>query len=910
MSQEPTAAERQRIAFDLLKNEARTAHREGDGLRVIHLCETCLQEVARLVKSEKLTLHLTELQWAFIFQLYWLLHTTPLGLVRDVLRQIPKRDEADQRIFTTLETYFFLIEQPLLGGDQTFERLTAIAPSSFGDDFQPESAELVTHLIELAWFNLVSDDRWRNMAAEWSEKGPDWVKKVIGPVEERLMLQTRLTVPSKRHPPFSADAATSLRKISDLAELWVLQLNGQNELLLARIKQLSPRLSPDAYQWRLMADFWHMNRLFGGGDSQSVWLARRRQMTTKFPVLFFHDRRELRIRELLGEVYRRRGPGSAHQRWGILQLAMLHELAALRIWDFGMWREAVQAQSEALLEASQWMDAMPELTAQGLVAGVRAIAIQSPEKDFLVQSAVQHLEFASEQVLQSLTEDLLWTYPTQGHTAAELFEVVSDLVPAASWVELAEWTVGYAVRSRSGHQWGSKINPLEHWIDIVPSLEATSDAWKILAPEVISLGRISHCWRGKDRQLIYSWLAWAPIVLARDLGQALVDVTATDLGDSFFRAQLICSVEGDRTELGKSFSTELFLQARLPEERLLLAQHLNDPSVAGLTNEVHERSARAIRNALQTAAPAADAQTFSFGTFVPGLNVLKKWHGSEDLVRELITTINSPNVLQDWLPWLLSTLQILVADGPASFSEIVKPELGNWAKKLPRGRTIVGDVQGPFSIIQSKGVSAGDVSGMLGWLCLQVLRQLKSSAHDEVKAWLKQTVLNGDVEPMGVAFYVSVLLASQLSEDAISPVLATADAVLLTLRTRMSDSLEARSTLADALWYIAGITRRQTSEFVDWQSPIGTLVLAWLIQLLRDYAPILARAPHPRVRAAFAAVLWNLSQWSALSEILVSSAEQLKRDQRARVRFEAYGGWKEKRKNSTEQANQSIDSTT
>ena len=44
-------------------------------------------------------------------------------------------------------------------------------------------------------------------------------------------------------------------------------------------------------------------------------------------------------------------------------------------------------------------------------------------------------------------------------------------------------------------------------------------------------------------------------------------------------------------------------------------------------------------SSLQTAAPSADAKGFSFGTFVPGLNVLKNWDGSEDLVRELIATI-------------------------------------------------------------------------------------------------------------------------------------------------------------------------------------------------------------------------------------------------------------------------------
>src|SRR6266566_914838 len=99
MAIEPTTQERQQRGFEFLRDEARAAHTEGDGLRVAHLCETALQEVGRLVNRNQLLVPLPELVWAFSFQLFWLTSQTSVLLSRDTLNKIPRRNELDERVF-------------------------------------------------------------------------------------------------------------------------------------------------------------------------------------------------------------------------------------------------------------------------------------------------------------------------------------------------------------------------------------------------------------------------------------------------------------------------------------------------------------------------------------------------------------------------------------------------------------------------------------------------------------------------------------------------------------------------------------------------------------------------------------------------------------------------------------------
>src|SRR5437879_4452817 len=126
------------------------------------------------------------------------------------------------------------------------------------------------------------------------------MKDLLSLIQVRLEAQTRLTCPDRTHAPLGEESANQLRGIAPIAELWLLQLCGRWKAVVERIQEFSPRLRSDAYDWRLFADFWHTGlflseRQTRGEDSQGVWLARRRTLTTDYPLLVFQDQRELRI---------------------------------------------------------------------------------------------------------------------------------------------------------------------------------------------------------------------------------------------------------------------------------------------------------------------------------------------------------------------------------------------------------------------------------------------------------------------------------------------------------------------------------------------------------------------------------------------------------------------------------------
>jgi CRISPR/Cas system-associated endoribonuclease Cas2 len=896
MSLEPSPNERQKQAFDLLRNEARVSHREGDGLRVTNLCETALQEIDRLAAEKRLLITIDDVKWAFVFQFYWLTHQRTVHSTRESLKKIPTSNDPDRKVVELIQSYSFFVEQPLMGADAAFERLKSLPLDALGE-ITPESAELARHLLELSWYHLVADDRWHQIAPLFTDKGPAWTRDLLEPVQRRLQVQTQLTVPSEKKPPLAATAASGLREVSELAELWLLHLHGKAIEIADRIKELTPHQNPDDYKWRLISDFWHTNPLekVGGGDTQGVWLARRRQLSTKFPLLIFHDRRELRIRELLAEVYQRNEEGSASQRWEVLQLAMLHELAALRLWDFGMWREAARAQSETLLEAARWMHSQPGWTAQGLVTGVRAISLPSADKNPFVRAAIDQLEFASDEVLQNLGGDLFSTYPRQKHTASELLDHIGDLVPPNLWPQFTQWTVDYARDASQNLTGGFKLNTLKPWPAILPLVDNESSIWMTLLPEVNRLGQIQHCWRGDERRLFWAYMNFAPLEQVALLGKTIASVASPDLAESFFRADLIAGVESDRPELGKSLTRELFTKATLPEERLLLARHLEDDKAATIETEVRGRTIEAIERMVEQAVPAEGAAQFSFGAFIPGLSILENWRDEhEPLLRRLIGAVDSPRVFRNWIPALLNTIQTFVAKGPAPFAELTLASVKGWAKNLPLGQKGPGEIHGPFSVIQARGIESGQVAESLGSVCIQLLRRLPGHSETTVWEWIQKTLFAGELDPLPIALYVSLILAIRRPAETDLPELATADAILLTLRVRAGDSVQAARALAEALLYVADLLKEpEDSDLIQWNSPAGVVTAKWLITFLESNASIFSSHPDRDLRSAFAFTLWQLSHWQNFHASLAARLRQLETDRRARVRLSAIGGARE-----------------
>jgi hypothetical protein len=898
-STEPTALERQRIAFAYLREHAVNAHVAGDGLLANLLSHNGIDRVLRLAAQKRLLLPISELAWMPILAMYWLVNPTARYVVQEWLGKFLTLDTSDAAVVEWLKLHNYLIEQPLLSQDDLSSRMLALPWPPFFAAHSPEGETLITHLVELAWFHAPAGDGWKQVVEAWKNQAPEWTRSFLVAVEDRLLAQTKLTAPTKTAPIYSESAAETVRPCSPFAELWLLHLHGRSTQVCSVVERLTPRISPDSHDWRVLGDFMHFDgALLERDESQSVHLARRRRLSADTPLLIFHDSRENRIDDALLELFRIRSESKASNRWEIFTLAMLHELSALRLWDYGMWVQAIKAQAETTLEAMQWTDGSPGLSAHGLVLAVRGFVAKDPNKDYLTRRAIDTLEFAAPEVLDKLAADLLATYPRQKRGAADLLDDLTDLLPSAAWPELAAWTVSYARESAESRTQGWTMAPISHWLRALPVLAIDSPVWTILQPETVKTARISHCWQsGEAATFLQYWLVFAPASLAREVGAVIAEHPETDAGSCVARAELLIDLEETHPEFRGVFTRGLLSTAHSATESLLLARHLEEPDLTAHELAFRNGMSQVMRDTIDKATASPEVNQHSFGA-PRGIHLVTSWlPEDEPLLRDLIAAIDSPNVLGDYLPWLIQALQLLVANGPVEFASIVQPAVARWTNHVPTGRSIFGHQSGPFSTVHFSSNPAEDVGLILGWLAFQLPRRLGTAAHENVLTWVRQMLLLSGIKPLEMAVYGSAVVALQANESASNEALSLFETAIISLWARSGESYEAASSLASALRRLSNVVGSETSDILPERSEAAIRVRR-LAPALTRFLPYFARSPRASLRAAVASLLWQLQRQGEHVASLSQLLETLKNDNRARVRFEASGGWTARRNKS------------
>jgi len=897
---EPTALQRQQMAFAYLRQHAVNAHVAGDGLLANLLSHSGLDRATRLAAEGNLLLSLGELAWMPILALYWLVNPSARYAVDDWLQKVSARDDSDKGIVEWLKLYGYLIEQPLFSEAGLFSRIAALPWPPFLSTHSPEGETLVTHFIELTWFRAPTDQGWKQVADTWKTRGPEWTRMFLTQTADRLAAQTRLTAPSKSSPLYPESAAEGLHAQSPFAELWLLHLHGRSAQVYSAVERLTPRISPDSHDWRVLGDFMHFDGfLIQRDESQNVHLARRRRLSADTPLLIFHDSREQRIDEASLELFRARSQSNASQRWEIFTLAMLHELSALRLWDYGMWVQAVRAQSQTTLESMQWTDASPGLSAHGLILAVRAFAAKDPEKDYLMRRAIDVLEFAPRPVLDQLADGFLSTYPRQKRGAADLLTNLIDLFSPDAWPGLAQWTVAYARESEQSRTQGWTIAPASHWFRALPALPLDSPVWSVLQTEALSMARSGHCWQsGKSASFLEYWVILAPSSLAREVGAVLSEHPETHSSLCLRRTHLLIDLEQAHPELHSSFTREVLQRARSANEGLLLARHLKEADVPEREREHRQRISQAIRETILLATPSPTVNQHAFGV-AEGIHLVESWlPDDEPLLQELIAAVDSPNVLSDYLPWLIETIQLMVGEGPVEFAHIVQPAVARWTTNTPTGRSIFGQQSGPFSTMQFSSNQSDKIALMLGWLAFQLPRKLGAAAHQNVLTWVRQMLLLRGVRPLEMAIYGSAVVALQAEGNASAEALSLFETAMISLWARSSDIVEAGASLASALRLLSNIIGSETSDLLPTAAEIPARIQR-LTPTLTRFLPQFAKSPRASLRAAVAALLSQLRNRIDLQAPLAELLDKLKSDNRARVRFEANGGWMTRRKLSS-----------
>jgi hypothetical protein len=224
-----------------------------------------------------------------------------------------------------------------------------------------------------------------------------------------------------------------------------------------------------------------------------------------------------------------------------------------------------------------------------------------------------------------------------------------------------------------------------------------------------------------------------------------------------------------------------------------------------------------------------------------------------------------------------------VANGPVEFAKLVQQHVTAWAENKPLGRAS-SRTDGPFSTFHVNMNDADQVAFSLGWLAFQLPRKLGPDAHGDVLKWARQMLLSEGVKPLEMVIYGTATVAVQMATDRSAEPLSLLQTAIISLWGRIA-SADAAESLAGALSLLAGLL----STWVPGDP--SSFGLQQLVQILERFLERFVKAPNASIRSSAAKLLWQLEQCPTEAKVVTELLAVLRRDNRARVRFEAQGGW-------------------
>ena len=645
---------------------------------------------------------------------------------------------------------------------------------------------------------------------------------------------------------------------------------------------------PESYAARLLFDFHHRNRFFGDfGEPQVIGLTRRRLFNESSPILTFTDAREALLSKTISRLHRLNQVGEAYTRFHGFRLSMLCEVAALQLWDWAAWRESIEAQAEANLERCKWDASRPEVPAHAVRLTVQGVAYKRKDKDSLVRNAFDQLEFVPEPVLAQLVESLLNGYPIQMRNAYEALEDIGDLIPERLWPLTARWCIGYADQMRKGLRFGPST-PLQFWDQILPFVPNESEFWDLLLPEMVTLAANPFTWLSDGKALLWEWLLHAPLPEAKAVGEVLL-ATQTDDGNALDeRRHLLLTTEKERKEFSGSFWRILMNAAQSDLARLDFVHFAPDFEAAKIRAAAKPSVVQQLKASIIQATPSHKTAPLLFTGMSNGPLFNIEWdEGDLPLAIDLVSAIDSPQVLAHSIPDLLACLQSLVYVGPVSIAEAIFERYRAWLASPPIGRAVRGSAGGPFSVFHFLDDNCAQLQKALGWLSLQMSKKLGVRADTAIVQWLQRSALNPQPAAIPIMFNLGTQIALRTDGPGQAELLAMCQNMLLELWSRRTFDAEAQEYLAQALRSLGQFLREDVSLHPAWKPATGQKAVQQLVSMLPDLLIHFGRSSHGTVRAAVAALLTSLKKWQPLSESLEQMLTALAQDNRASVRFAA-----------------------
>jgi hypothetical protein len=521
--------ERRRLALNYLRHRMIEAHVRGDGSTVNHLCAIALEHLRKWRSEETCLISLGDYWWAIAMSCYWLVDEYMLRYCEECLSKARAKDEVEQELARILNAVVNLIKEPLYEAPNIQDDLWKAELRWLSDENQTEGITLLVFAIELLWRHRLSnmDSSWSDLAANWWAKASGFgrlapLSGALRNVVARLGVQQKIVWPgiSGQDPEGWRDQDNGFEvQIYRTWKAWVARDWDTFDLLL---KNLVPSTSMESVHavplWRLhdMARGVKSHPLYSAywkdrGDPQVLGLTRMRERVLAGGYIAFQEIRDRALKNYLAAVWREgSAENKATERFHCVRLAILNQIAALRIWDLASWLHTAKLISEIFLEIASKDDRGGFFAREAIWWTVLALYLR--ENDPFLKRAISLLERTDIIYMRTLVQGLILSRPIEYGHAMYVLSELSDAIPEDLLSTVAEWWVT-CVQFPNHY-----IHPLRNqqaffWGKILPYLSDAEPICRILHPGMILVSQAIAVWDEDKPGMIKAYLTKAPLDL-------------------------------------------------------------------------------------------------------------------------------------------------------------------------------------------------------------------------------------------------------------------------------------------------------------------------------------------------------------------------------------------------------------
>jgi len=885
------SSERKKAALSYLSEEVRSAHNEGDGVLVNHLCTIAVEQIGRWIKEGLSDIRVSDVHWALVMPLYWLVDEYMLFPVSEVIKNLQPKNKKEEELLRVLKSVFCLVEQSLDDSAKVIEELIKSKPIWVKYQTECEDSALLTLAVELVWWRNPEGENWLTLLNAWSNKLEALVKANLSNLFKRLVLQT-----STLYPRFKFDKEKSplneLEPIAqDLYQAWESFLDCDYETLDKILRRMVGAISFESSHSLPVFYLHHFTRIQRkNSEAELAGLTRRRLQISSRKEALFVELRNLTFYKKLQHLWRDETPSKgATERFHCFRLAMLNQITALRAWDLASWFEAINQQHDAIRELLRFGNQDYAIEFSIRAVQLSALSRSFKKEDGFFNDAVQTIDKAPEESREMLILSLISMRRFMWPSVLDALSLISDAIPEKLFSPVAEWCVNYV--NNPIQPFGSETSDaLSLWTNIISYTPHSENICVIIHPIALKVAKTPLSWRSAYEALI-EYMINAHSDLAIEVGEKMFEVQIKDENFNSQRWEIIFRASLGHPELSQKFKKQLSATAKTPllEFRLPLLPFTDKRFQ--LTNEEEFRNwcrEQVLSLSKEIIDRKSEKKAFGPG-FNPRVLVFVDWPKLEkDLITAALTAIKASFVQNHEISALVICLAELIFRGQPTNIELIREDFFQWLNELPAGKRMTEkELGGPLSTFHMAFPGPEDIFVAFCHLVTAISTKDKARVGEKVTNWLLGNIFHSPIRANAQIFYLISLLgivADFISEiDVVSSIQML---IMKAIQIAQKERMDYRS-LERLLNRIAVLLRPDSKEPASLSKAVSNDRKLLLFKTLSSWVPGFVNHNAAEVRARIAEILIYWKDHEELKSEFQELLEKLQSDPRARVRYSA-----------------------